>query len=158
MIALSLVVATGSMASAKSFDTDSVRGRYTGPIELGANFSDGTTTQRLEAHLLTALTFDGQSGLAGTSSVTVAIPQQAPFTCAFAVTGSYQIGEDGLGSGTLTLAPTDVACGDGGGGVTLQVSLVVGGHNRRRLDVKVNVATDPNGEVLPLVGTGTLEK
>lgn len=158
MLALSLILVTGSVASAKSFDTDSVRGRYTGHVELGANFSDGTSTQRLDIQMLAALTFNGESSVTGTASVTASIPgQPAPFTCPFAVTGTYEIGAEGLGGGTLVLVASDPACGEEAG-ATLQVSVVVGGHNRRRLDVKVNGAVDGTGQALPLVGTGTLEK
>ncbi|MEO6026352.1 MAG: hypothetical protein ABIR79_05750 [Candidatus Binatia bacterium] len=75
-------------------------------------------------------------------------------------TGSYEIGDDGLGSATLVLAATPgQSCGDGdGGGVTLLVNLAVGGHNRRRLDIALKTAIDGQGEPLPMVGTGTLEK
>jgi len=89
----------------------------------------------------------------------VTVPGEAPFSCPFATTGSYEIGADGLGSATLVLAATPgQSCGGDGSGVTLLVNLAVGGHNRRRLDIALKTAIDGQGETLPMVGTGTLEK
>jgi hypothetical protein len=150
---------TGVASGRETFETANLHGRYTGHLTVGANFSDGTTTQRLDVQLLSALIFDGKSAVTGTSIVTVAIPGQTPFTCPFAVTGTYDLGDAGLGRATIALAASDQTCGDGGGaGVTLQANLVVGGRNRRRLDVTINAATDTQGEVLPIIGAGTLEK
>lgn len=109
--------------------------------------------------MLAALTFDGKGAAQGSSRVTVTVPGEAPFSCPFATTGSYEIGADGLGSATLVLAATPgQSCGGDGSGVTLLVNLAVGGHNRRRLDIALKTAIDGQGETLPMVGTGTLEK
>ncbi len=159
-----LLFGTDRATARDRFDTPSLRGRYTGHLAAGANFSDGTMTQRLDIQLLSALTFDGKASVTGGSIITVTVPAfpgqtQTPFTCPFDVTGTYQLGDDGLGSATLVLAvrPGQV-CGDGGSGVTLQLSLVVGGHNRKRLDVTINSAIDSESQALPIVGAGMLEK
>lgn len=156
-LGLLLVGAVAMPAPAAEFDIWDLRGRYTGHLNIGASFSDGTTTQRLEVQLLTALSFDGKSTITGASRLTVSIPQQPPTTCRFAITGTYALDETGLGTATLVLVPSDPACSDGGG-ATLQASLVLGGLHRRRLDITINGATDGSGEALPVVGAGTLEK
>jgi len=160
MLGLALLLVGGEVTTARAvgFDSGSLRGRYTGHLNVGATFSDGTTTQRLEVQLLTALKFDGKAAVEGASRITVAVPGQMAFTCPFSVTGTYEIAETGLGTATLVLVPSDPACGDSGPGVTLQASLAVGGERRRRLDVSISGGTDPSGEVLPITGAGMLEK
>jgi hypothetical protein len=139
-----------------TFATDSLRGRYTGNLTIGESFSDGTTVTRIEARQLLALDFDAQGAVAGASSVTVAVPGQPTFTCPYTVAGTYEIGDQGMGSASLALTSQAETCG-GGSAVTVQLSLLVGGHNRSRLDVVVERAVTPDGEV-PLVGSGVLVK
>lgn len=149
-------VGIGVATARGTFATDSLRGRYTGNLVIGETFSDGTTTLHVEARQLLALNFDAQGAVAGASTVTVAVPGQPTFTCPYVVTGTYEIGDDGLGSATLVMTSQAEACGMGVG-VTEHLSLVVGGHNRSRLDVVVQRAVTPDGEV-PLVGAGVLVK
>ncbi len=100
--------------------------------------------------------FDGKSGVSGATSATVAVPGQNSFTCAYRATGVYEIGDEGLGTATLDLAPAGDACP---GGVTLKLSMLVGGRNRGRLDVTIDAATTiPDGQQLPIVGAGVLVK
>jgi hypothetical protein len=152
-----LVGSVGLAAAARgTFDTASVRGRYTGSLTLTQNFSDGTTDFRVEARQLLVLTFDGDAAVSGASSATVAVPGQNTFTCAYRATGVYEIGDEGLGTATLDLVPASDVCP---GGVVLKLSLLVGGHNRSRLDVTIDGATTiPDGQQLPIVGAGVLVK
>ncbi len=139
-----------------TFGSDSLRGRYSGNIAIAENIPTDGTPLHIEARQLLALTFDGVSQVSGVSSVTVAVPGQSTFTCTYRAIGTFQLGDDGLGTASLALtSPTVQNCGDG---ITLALSLLVGGHSRERLDVTIDSADVAGTGAVPLVGSGLLEK
>jgi len=154
-----LLLASGiALAAGRDrFNTMSLRGRYTGNLTISETIPvDEGTMLNIDARQLLALTFDGKSDVTGITSVSASIPNDPPsvFTCVFTAQGTYEIGEDGLGTASLDITPTTECAGP----ATLKLSLLVGGRNRSRIDVTVDGATGLGPDSLPIaiVGSGAL--
>jgi len=158
--ALFLLIAGVALAAGRDrFATMSLRGRYTGNLTISEHLQiEENTTLQIEARQLLALTFDGKSGVSGFTTVTAAIPGNPPtvYTCTFNAQGTYDIGENGLGTANLNITPTT----DCAGPATLKLSLLVGGRNRSRIDVTIDGATGlgPDSVPIAIVGAGSLSE
>lgn len=154
-----LVSGLASAANRDPYDGAQLRGRFTGNLTISERIPvDGNNTLAIEARQLLALTFDGKSGVTGIASVTAAIPAEPPtvFTCVFTIEGTYEVGDAGLGSADLAITPTTECAGP----AMLDVTFLIGGKNRSRIDVTIDGArgAGPDAPMLAIVGSGTLAK
>jgi hypothetical protein len=154
-----LVAGIAFAAGRDRFGTESLRGRYSGNLDISETILvDQNTTMHIDGRALLALVFDAKSGVTGVVSVSAVIPGDTPsvFTCVFDAQGGYEIAESGLGTATLNITPTSACAGP----ATLQLRLLVGGRNRTRLDVTIDGASGlgPGSVPIAIIGSGSLSQ